>query len=72
MPRARPNLIDRKIGLRIRQARKECGLTQQALADAIGVTFQQIQKYENAKNRIPASRLYQIAEELEVAIEWFF
>lgn len=66
------NGIDILLGQRLRQRREEQGMSQQELANALGVTFQQIQKYENAKNCIAASRLYLIALILDRPIEWFF
>lgn len=54
-------LIDVEVGARIRQRRKLLGLSQAALADQIGVTFQQVQKYEKGSNRVGSSRLHQIA-----------
>ncbi|WP_292020648.1 MULTISPECIES: helix-turn-helix domain-containing protein [unclassified Brevundimonas] len=56
--------IDVEIGARVKQRREALGLTQQALASAIGVTFQQVQKYEKGTNRISASRLVRISETL--------
>jgi len=53
--------VDIEVGLNIRNKRRKLKLTQVQLARAIGVTFQQVQKYESAKNRVSASRLYQIA-----------
>ncbi|MEM7625863.1 MAG: helix-turn-helix transcriptional regulator [Planctomycetota bacterium] len=58
--------LDRKIGLRLRQARLRAGLTQNALAHCLGISFQQIQKYEKGLNRIPASRLIDLAPVLGV------
>jgi len=66
------NPIDVAVGERIRQLRKERRITQTELADAIGLTFQQIQKYEKARNRISASKLVQIAEIFEVNIAELF
>lgn len=60
-----PNPIDLAVGMRIRMRREDRGLTQQDLARAIGVTFQQVQKYERGTNRVSASRLLQIAARLE-------
>lgn len=70
-PRA-PRAADRRVGSRIRMRRHLFGLTQEALAAAIGVTFQQIQKYENGMNRIGAGRLEQIADALQCHPAWFF
>jgi len=64
-----PNDIE--IGARVRQRREALRLTQQTLAAAIGVTFQQVQKYERGANRISASRLMQIAKTLQVAPAFF-
>lgn len=61
-----PNEIDQAIGQRIRLARKEAKLSQTEVAQAIGVTYQQVQKYENGTDRVAASRLFQIARVLEV------
>jgi transcriptional regulator with XRE-family HTH domain len=69
-PRAQD--IDRHIGARVRQQRVMNGLTQQALADLIGVTYQQAHKYENGSNRIAAGRLYTIAQVLGVEVGYFF
>jgi transcriptional regulator with XRE-family HTH domain len=63
---------DRKIGVLIRRHREATGWTQEALAEEIGVTYQQLQKYESAKNRVSASRLYKIAKELNVPVASFF
>lgn len=64
--------IDRLVGRQLRARRLELGLSQQRLAEAIGVTFQQIQKYEHGSNRVVASRLYDLAKVLHVSIEYFF
>lgn len=64
--------VDRAVGDRIRQARKECGLTQMTLGDAVGLTFQQIQKYEKGVNRVAASTLHDIAIQVGKPIPWFF
>src|SRR5262245_39071206 len=69
-PRAQD--IDRHIGGRLRQRRVLNGLTQQGLADLIGVTYQQAHKYENGVNRIAAGRLYTIAQVLGVDVGYFF
>ncbi|WP_349371824.1 helix-turn-helix transcriptional regulator [Salinarimonas sp.] len=60
-----PTEIDREIGQRIRLARKQAKLSQSELGQAIGVTYQQVQKYENGTDRVAASRLVQIATVLE-------
>ena len=64
--------VDVHVGARIRQRRMIVGLTQQTLAEAIGVTFQQVQKYEIGANRVSASRLWEIARLLGVPIGFFF
>ncbi len=66
------NTIDRHVGERIRRRRILLGLTQDQLADALGISYQQIQKYETGANRISAGRLAQIAEVLDVQAGWFF
>ena len=63
-----PNRLDVALGLRIRQRRKELGVSQTALADAIGLTFQQIQKYERGFNRVSFSRLVDIAHALDCRV----
>src|SRR3954449_8924899 len=63
---------DEEVGRRVRSRRLECRLSQTELADRIGVTFQQVQKYEKGVNRIGAGRLQRIAEALEVPITFFF
>jgi transcriptional regulator with XRE-family HTH domain len=64
--------IDTYVGKRIRERRIEKGLSQKELAQATGVKFQQIQKYETAVNRVSASRLWVISIELDVPITYFF
>jgi transcriptional regulator with XRE-family HTH domain len=64
--------MDQTIGRRIRAAREAAGLGQVALAEAIGVTFQQIQKYENGRNRVSATRLFEICKVLGVPIASMF
>jgi DNA-binding XRE family transcriptional regulator len=66
-----PNHIDRHIGGRVRARRIMLGMSQERLADALGLTFQQVQKYEKGVNRIGASRLLHIAGILDVGIEFF-
>ena len=67
-----PNLVDTYVGSRIRHRRKTLGLSQEKLGEALGITFQQVQKYEKGINRIGASRLLEIAECLNVPISYFF
>jgi transcriptional regulator with XRE-family HTH domain len=64
--------IDRHVGARVRERRIMLGLTQQQLADLIGVTYQQAHKYERAINRISAGRLFEIAQVLGVPVSYFF
>ncbi len=66
------NEIDTHLGRRLRRRRRLLGLTQQQIAAACGVRFQQIQKYECGANRISAARLWQIAVTLDVAVDYFF
>lgn len=67
-----PDSVDIHVGQRLKVRRSLLGLSQEKLAEAIGVTFQQIQKYEQGMNRISAGRLYQIAKVLQVPIVYFF
>ena len=71
-PEHRADPVDIAVGLRIRLARKMRGQSQQALAEAIGVTFQQVQKYERGANRVSASMLARIAAELRVSVAELF
>lgn len=66
------DLLDRHVGKRLRLRRALLGLSQEKLADAIGLTFQQIQKYERGTNRISASRLYQFSKILDVPVTYFY
>ncbi len=70
--KGKPSIIDRYIGKRIRIRRSLMGLSQAALGERLNITFQQIQKYEKGKNRVAASRLYEISRILEVPFEYFF
>jgi len=67
-----PEPIDVHVGKRLRARRLLAGLSQTAFAAKLGVSFQQVQKYENATNRISAGRLYRMARILNVPIEYFF
>lgn len=67
-----PNPIDRHVGLRIRMRRKELGITQERLAESIGLTFQQVQKYERATNRVSASKLWEMARALQTSVGYFY
>ena len=64
--------VDRRVGLRIRQARLMAGLTMEALAERAGCSYQQINKYEMAINRVTAGRLDDLARILDVHVGWFF
>jgi transcriptional regulator with XRE-family HTH domain len=64
--------VDRHVGARIRERRIMLGLTQQQLADLIGVTYQQAHKYERGINRVSAGRLFEIAQVLSVPVSYFF
>jgi transcriptional regulator with XRE-family HTH domain len=67
-----PNPIDKHVGSRVRMRRMMLGMSQEKLGDALGLTFQQVQKYEKGSNRIGASRLQQIALILQVPVAFFF
>jgi len=64
--------IDLHVGARVRQRRRLLGMTQQRLADAVSIRFQQIQKYESGANRISASRLWSLSQALDVPVAYFF
>jgi transcriptional regulator with XRE-family HTH domain len=66
------NAIDRKLGQRVRSRRLEIGMSQERLAELLGVTFQQVQKYEKGVNRIAASRLHDISSALDMPVARFF
>jgi transcriptional regulator with XRE-family HTH domain len=72
MPRTRLDPTDKHVGSRVRMRRLMLNLSQTALADALGLTFQQVQKYEKGVNRISASRLQQLSHVLQVPIPFFF
>lgn len=67
-----PNPIDIHVGSRIRLRRNMAGMSQEKLGESLGVTFQQVQKYEKGTNRVGASRLQAIASVLEVPVSYFF
>ncbi len=67
-----PSHIDVGVGARIRERRKTLKVSQERLADALGLTFQQVQKYERGANRVSASKLYEIAAVLGVPVGYFF
>lgn len=64
--------VDVHVGKRVRHRRWMVGMTQQQLAERVGIKFQQIQKYETGMNRVSASRLWDIADALEVPVSFFF
>ncbi len=66
------NAVDRRLGQRVRTRRLEIGMSQERLAELLGVTFQQVQKYEKGVNRIAASRLFDIAAALDLPVSRFF
>ncbi len=68
----RPNDVDVYVGSRVRMRRKMLGMSQEKLGDQLGITFQQIQKYEKGTNRVGASRLQNISEILDVPVSFFF
>lgn len=70
--KGKPDSIDVHVGKRLRVRRSLLGLSQEKLAEAIGLTFQQVQKYERGVNRISAGRLYQFARILDVPITYFY
>lgn len=70
--RGKPNAVDIHVGTRVRQRRTLLGLSQERLAAALDLTFQQVQKYERGANRIGAGRLYQLARALDVPVTYFF
>lgn len=67
-----PDPVDTHVGARLRLRRTLMGLSQTELAKSVGLTFQQVQKYESGANRISASRLYHIAEALDIPVSFFF
>ncbi|MGH7034515.1 MAG: helix-turn-helix domain-containing protein [Stellaceae bacterium] len=68
----KPNPIDVHVGSRVRLRRTLLGMSQEKLGDAIGLTFQQVQKYERGANRVGASRLYDLSRVLDVPVSFFF
>lgn len=68
----RPNPIDVHVGSRVRLRRTLLGMSQEKLGDAIGLTFQQVQKYERGANRIGSSRLFDLSRVLDVPVSFFF
>jgi transcriptional regulator with XRE-family HTH domain len=72
MAKKAPNPIDKHVGSRVRMRRMMLTMSQEKLGDALGLTFQQVQKYEKGTNRIGASRLQQISNILQVPVAFFF
>ena len=72
LKKKKPNPTDRYVGARVRMRRLMLDMTQTELGESLGLTFQQVQKYEKGTNRIGASRLQHIAEVLQVPISFFF
>jgi len=72
MAKKAPNPIDRYVGSRVRMRRMMLGMSQEKLGNGLGLTFQQVQKYEKGTNRIGASRLQQISNILQVPVSFFF
>ncbi|KAA5602486.1 helix-turn-helix domain-containing protein [Blastochloris sulfoviridis] len=67
-----PNPVDKHVGARVRMRRMMIGMSQERLGDSLGITFQQVQKYEKGTNRVGASRLQQISKTLGVPVSFFF
>ena len=67
-----PNPVDVHVGLQVRLRRKELKISQEKLAETLGLTFQQVQKYERGANRVSASKLYEIAAALRAPVAYFF
>ena len=72
MVKKAPNPIDKHVGSRVRMRRMMLGMSQEKLGEALGLTFQQIQKYEKGTNRVGASRIQQISEILQVPVSFLF
>jgi len=72
MAKKAPNPVDKHVGSRVRMRRMMLSMSQEKLGDALGLTFQQVQKYEKGTNRIGASRLSQISHILQVPVSFFF
>ncbi|MEQ1931514.1 MAG: helix-turn-helix transcriptional regulator [Parvularculaceae bacterium] len=72
MAKKHPHPVDVHVGGRVRMRRMMLGLSQDKLGDALGLTFQQVQKYEKGSNRMGASRIFEIANVLEVPIQYFY
>lgn len=72
MTKKSPNPVDKHVGSRVRMRRMMVGMSQEKLGESLGITFQQIQKYEKGTNRIGASRLQNISQVLSVPVAFFF
>ncbi|WP_428032302.1 helix-turn-helix domain-containing protein [Ancylobacter sp.] len=72
MTKKSPNPVDKFVGSRVRMRRMMVGMSQEKLGESLGITFQQIQKYEKGTNRIGASRLQNISQVLGVSVSFFF
>jgi len=72
MSQRTPDSVDRHVGSRVRRRRLIVGMSQEKLGEALGLTFQQVQKYEKGANRIGSGRLQQIAQTLQVPISYFY
>jgi transcriptional regulator with XRE-family HTH domain len=72
MPTKAPNPVDKYVGSRVRMRRIMLGMSQEKLGEALGLTFQQVQKYEKGTNRVGASRIQQISEILQVPVSFLF
>src|SRR3954463_4915435 len=72
MPAKAPNPVDKHVGSRVRMRRIMLGMSQERLGEGLGLTFQQIQKYEKGTNRIGASRLQRISEILQIPVSFLF
>ena len=71
-PEGRPRPVDAHVGIRLKLRRTMVGMSQEKLGDAVGLTFQQIQKYERGANRIGSSRLFEFSQILDVPVSYFF
>lgn len=72
LPSGQPNPVDIHVGARVRLRRTLLGMSQEKLGEAIGLTFQQVQKYERGANRIGASRLFDLSRVLDVPVSFFY
>src|SRR3982750_545860 len=67
-----PHPVDIYVGARVKERRKALGISQEKLAEALGLTFQQVQKYERGANRVSASKLWEIARALKINVAYFY